>query len=251
MKSFSSIFFILVLSVLPAMAQKERYIPSGIRFGADLPSLANQAFSQNLKPVEFTTDIDFGSFFLVADYGNVVFTQNEALHNYQSSGSYMRVGFDYNFLDTDTSNSVLFFGLRLGRGRTNETLSFSSINNIERNTGWPETTLQTANNGLRTSWFEFVTGTRIRIFDEFYMGFTIRYKISPRYRGNETLRPYYLPGFGRNIDESSWGFGYYIYYRIPWKKKIFPAPRESRQVDPNATNENGNRNGNGMGQPFP
>jgi hypothetical protein len=245
----------LVLSALPALAQKERYIPSGIRLGADLPSLANQAFSQNLKPVEFTADIDFGSFFLVADYGNVVFTQNELLHSYQSSGSYFRTGIDYNFLDTDTSNSVFFFGLRLGRGTTNETLSFSSVNNIERNTGWPETILQTANNGLRTSWFEFVTGTRIRIFDEFYMGFTLRYKISPRYRGNETLRPYYLPGYGRNIDESSWGFSYYVYYRIPWKKKIFPAPRESRQVDPNAIDENGNGNGNmnrnGMGQPFP
>ncbi|MGF1638631.1 MAG: DUF6048 family protein [Cyclobacteriaceae bacterium] len=219
----ASILFWFSLAFQPSYAQPGRFIPSGVRVGTDLPYFGYQAFSQNLKPWELTADIDIHKFFLVADYGRVSYTANENYHNYNSQGSYMRIGADFNFLNQDTTHSVFYFGFRLANGGLNESTQFSTNNGVEINSGWPTEEIEINTTGIRTSWVEFVTGMRIRIIQEIYMGFTVRYKLSPRYRGNETLRPYYLPGYGKNIDESTWGFNYYIYYRIPFRKKVFPG----------------------------
>ena len=41
------------------------------------------------------------------------------------------------------------------------------------------------------------------------------------------MTPYYVPGFGKNTGSSARGFSYYVYYRLPFRKKIiYTKPQE-------------------------
>jgi hypothetical protein len=64
-----------------------------------------------------------------------------------------------------------------------------------------------------------VTGLKIRVVEQLYMGFTVRYKLLMETSGTSGLSLYYVPGFGKNIGSSAFGFNYYISYRLPFRKK--------------------------------
>jgi hypothetical protein len=78
-----------------------------------------------------------------------------------------------------------------------------------------------SNDALSGSWFELNAGLKARIYKPLYMGFTVRYKFLLNVQGAETLRPYFVPGFGRYIDNNTWGFSYYLSFRIPSGKRCF------------------------------
>jgi hypothetical protein len=49
--------------------------------------------------------------------------------------------------------------------------------------------------------------------------------------GAETLRPYFVPGFGRYIDNNTWGFSYYLSFRIPVREKVFYPRKPKKKRD--------------------
>jgi hypothetical protein len=63
-------------------------------------------------------------------------------------------------------------------------------------------------------------GLKVRVFKQLYLGFTARFKLALSISGDGNLRPYYVPGFGKNIGSSAWGFSYYVFYRLPFRKKV-------------------------------
>ena len=65
-----------------------------------------------------------------------------------------------------------------------------------------------------------VSGLKIRVVKQLYLGFTIRYKLFMSVKNVEEFKPYYVPGFGKNISTSAFGFNYYVTYRLPFRKKI-------------------------------
>jgi hypothetical protein len=176
-------------------------------------------FSEKRGFFEAEADIDINRFFLVANYGTSNYQLDKPTFSYTNDGNYLRFGADINFMHEDPHNNVAFFGLRYATASFKDQLNYTTSQIIQSETGWPNTTESIANDHVNARWIEMVTGMKIRVVKQLYLGFTVRYKIFMNPNGASGLKPYYIPGFGKNIGKSAFGFNYYISYRLPFRKK--------------------------------
>lgn len=214
-------FNILVLLGIASQSfgQVSRFAPSAVRVGADPGTFLYMVFSEKRGFFETEADIDIDRFFLVVNYGVSSYNLDESTYQYENTGSYLRFGADFNLMHDDPNNNVTFIGLRYARAIFTDQLDYSTQAIIETDTGWPNTVETMTNDRLRAGWFEMDAGLKIRVVKQLYLGFTVRYKLYLQVTGQETMRPYYVPGFGKNIGTSAFGFNYYISYRLPFRNK--------------------------------
>jgi hypothetical protein len=215
--SFSILIILLCAGKISGQASK--WAPSAIRLGGDPGTLYYMVFSEERGFFEFEADVDVNRFLIVANYGISTFQLDKPTFSYSNEGTYLRFGADINFMHDDPHNNVTFFGLRYASSSFNDQLDYTTNQVIQSETGWPNTDESLANNQANARWFEMVTGIKIRVVKQLYMGFTVRYKLLMKTGGSSGLRPYYVPGFGKNIGTSAFGFNYYISYRLPFRKK--------------------------------
>ncbi len=222
LKYFFSIFIWLIFSSGLAFGQVGRYAPSALRIGADPGTLMYTVFSEKRGFFELESDVDIDKFFLVANYGLSSYDLNEDTYSYSNNGTYFRIGADINLMNKDPNLNIAFFGIRYAASRFNDKLNYNTKTMIHPDTGWPSTWEESSNDNVRARWFELVSGMKIRVVKQLYFGFTIRYKIFKNVSPVDELRPYYIPGFGKNIvsSNSAFGFNYYVSYRLPFRKKI-------------------------------
>lgn len=215
---FSLIFLLTAFSNL--FAQADRYAPTAIRLGIDPGTLGYMIFSKKRSVLEFEGDVDIDRYFIVANYGLSSYTLNEDTYTYENNGSYLKLGADINFMYKDPNLNVAFFGLRYASSSFTDKLDYDTKQIIQSDIEWPSTRETISNEKAKANWFEMTSGLKIRVVKQLYMGFTFRYKLQLKTKGTENLRPYYIPGFGKNINTSAFGFNYYISYRLPFRKKI-------------------------------
>ncbi|MEJ0054218.1 MAG: DUF6048 family protein [Bacteroidota bacterium] len=79
------------------------------------------------------------------------------------------------------------------------------------------------NSAVTASWGEVTAGLRVKIWKEFWMGYTARMKFLPATRGDTELKAFDIPGYGLNGSGFYWGFNYQVFYRIPIKKAKKPG----------------------------
>lgn len=214
---FSTICLLACYSNL--LAQADRYAPTAIKLGVDPGTLGYMIFSDKRSLLEFEGDIDIDRYFIVANYGLSSYKLNEESYTYENEGSYLKLGVDINFMNEDPNLNVAFFGLRYASSSFSDKLDYDTKQIIHSETGWPSTRETNSNGNAKANWFEMTSGLKIRIVKQLYMGFTLRYKLMLKVKNTEGLRPYYIPGFGKNINTSAFGFNYYISYRLPFRKK--------------------------------
>lgn len=234
MRSISKCIISLLLLAGSAQAQVDRWLPSGIRIGVEAGTPFFYIFSEKQNHWEVQADLDIDKFLLVADYGRATFQLNESTYSYTNEGGYLRLGLDYNFLASDSAMQVIFFGLRYAQSSFSDRLDFNTRAVIESETGWPPVWSSNTNGAAGARWFELASGIKARVFQNVFMGFTVRYKMLLKVRDTGTLRPYFVPGFGKFIDANTWGLNYYVYYRIPFRKKVFykPKPKPDKSTNP-------------------
>jgi hypothetical protein len=214
---FSILFSIIFLGEVTG--QSGRYLPSAVRVGVDPGTLYYMIFSQKRNFFEAEADIDIDRFFLVGNYGTTDYTLEKPTFLYENSGTYFRVGADINFMHEDPHDNVAFWGLRYASASFKDELDYQTDAVIQSETGWPNTMESIENNSLSARWFEMVGGMKIKVVKQLYLGFTVRYKLFMKTSGAQDMKPYYVPGFGKNIKRSSFGFNYYVSYRLPFRKK--------------------------------
>ena len=64
---------------------------------------------------------------------------------------------------------------------------------------------------------ELLGGLRVQVYKNFYMGWTVRYRLMFSHKKNTYSQPWYIPGFG--TDSSPFGFTYTVGYRFSFGKK--------------------------------
>lgn len=197
---------------------KEKIYLRSLRFGTDVLALVVSG-SDRFDGWEVNADADFGRFYLAGDYGRSA--RNEMLVNagdYSNEGSYWRAGLDVNILKRDPDRNMLFFGLRYARS------SFSDRANITLNDPFFGTQQFVLSNPQATAvWSEMVAGLRVKVWKEFWMGFTSRLKMGLSIRGNSELGSYDVPGYGTVSSGYTWGFNYQVFWRIPFERKKKPV----------------------------
>lgn len=208
---------------IAVIAQEKRFVPTGIRIGTDLSLLGISAFSSNRSGYEINGDIDFDKFFLVWDIGHENRDRVTPLFNYNSEGDYFRIGLDVNLLNPhkNQNNNVMFFGVRLAKAFYDDRVSFTIVDN-----NYGEISQFRRNFGLVANWLEFTAGIKVRMWKNLYLGYTGRLKFSKDLKGDEAIRPFDIPGFGKSKERSVFGINYYITYLIKWKDKPLPPEKD-------------------------
>lgn len=192
----------------------EIYIPTGIRIGVDLLGPVLYAFDNRTLSYELTTEVDFDRFFIVGEAGYQNFQEQNENVNYKMSGNFFRVGPEANFLHRDNQLNSFSFGIRYSWASFNEKI-VGDVN--EPNWGAVPVNFDISN---KSWWVEMTTGVKVRLFKGFFAGYVLRF----RFLRSSTIpdvpfEPYYVPGYGLADRANTWGFRYYILYRIQWSKK--------------------------------
>ena len=223
---------LLLFSYLQSAAQEvvtdstnvktERY---GVRVGADLYKLTRSFYDKNYTGLELVGDYRLTkNYYIAGEIGNENITVDDVRLNFKTSGTYFKVGFDYNVYENwlDMEN-LIYVGMRYGVS------SFSQqLNSYKIYAPYP---LIDPNNaivsgeefkGLSASWAEVVVGMKAEIVNNIYVGFSVNLKYLVTNKTPETFDNLYIPGFHRTYDGNfGVGFNYSISYFVPiYKKQI-------------------------------
>lgn len=196
---------------------REKIYFRSFRAGTDVLALILSQ-SDRFSGWEVNGDADFGRFYLAADYGR--WQKDEVLvtgGDYYSDGTYWRAGVDLNLLKKDPDRNMFFFGFRYAQASYTET-----INMVSTDPYFGSLQYQLNNPSATAAWAELVAGLRVKVWKEFWMGFTSRMKFASSVKGADAFNSYYVPGYGVVGQGITWGFNYQVFWRIPFAKKKKP-----------------------------
>jgi len=193
--------------------RKGKFLPTGVRAGIDVVGPIRNQLADNFSGWEATVDIDFNRYLLVADYGYTSSQFSAEGSDYRNDGNYWRAGIDANFLTRDKDRNVFFLGLHYGRSSYNETMSITTEDPI-----WGSFTQDYSNQGLNARWLELNGGLKVKIWRWLWLGYTARYKFGLKQDESKEMLSHEIPGYGRTNDPATWGFNYYVFMRLPFRK---------------------------------
>lgn len=220
---FSTLLFFLSLQGI-AQAQdstkiKQRY---GIRFGVDLHRLTKSIYDDNYQGLEFVGDYRISQKLYVAgELGNENKITDDDNLNFTTKGTYFKVGFDYNTYENwlDMEN-MIFVGMRYGVSSFNHTLNSYTIYDKENFYGQNTIISEKEFNGLTASWIEVVGGLKAEVFNNIFVGFSVRLNYLVTDKKPDNFDNLFIPGFNRTYDGNfGAGFNYTLSYMIPIYKK--------------------------------
>lgn len=200
----------------------------GVRVGLDLYKITRGLYDNNYKGIEFVGDYRLTKkYFLAAELGNENKTTDDDRVNFTTKGSYLKVGFDYNAYENwlDMEN-IISIGMRYGFSTFNQQLNSYRIYNA--NPYFAETPIIPSGkkfDGLSAGWIEVVAGIKAKVFDNVFVGFSLRLNRLVTNKEPDNFSNLYIPGFNRTYDGSfGVGFNYTVTYFVPiYKKKVKPV----------------------------
>ena len=218
---------------LPEVQKPERQI--FVRFGVDLSRIAvnyigkipYQAFEASVDGEvvqKYFPTFEAGWSKLTNSTVNISAQDPAIQYNYQMSGTYYRVGMNYNMLKykQHLDRNIFFVGARLATSGFSQEASQVSLTNAwgTLETSFPKTS-------LHAYWFEGVIGLRGEVVRNLYMGYTIRIKRMIAHSGYNGINPYIIPGYGKGSKSSTVGISYSIFYAIPIKNPKINYPKKN------------------------
>ncbi len=232
-----------------------KFTIDGVRAGFDIvyPIFDNIVFPNNpfnpndplsktyraKQRYEASIDVGFAQnrFFAVLDYGYSLIERYRlglpyTGFTYKNTGSYLRVGVDYNFMHNYFKEEAMFVGFRYARAGfrhdfqyfgASEAWNFRPPRVVVR----PDTAIivderfvgNISESGLSASWVELVLGLKVNVWKQFFMGYTARIMIRSGIKGEDKLLANELPGFGSTNKTARVFFNYYLAYRLTFKHK--------------------------------
>lgn len=228
-KSIFSIILIISVS-LTALSQETKQksdtikIPQryGLRLGLDLHRITKSFYDKNYKGLEIVGDYRLTKkIYIAGELGNEEKTKQDDQLNYSTKGTYFKVGFDFNAYENwlDMEN-MIYIGLRASFSSFSQTLntyniyepkSFYGVSTIDSGQKW---------NGLSASWIEVVSGLKAEVFNNVYIGFSVRLNYLLSNKEPEGFANLHIPGFNKTYENSKFGagFNYTVSYFIPLYK---------------------------------
>ncbi len=218
--------------------KKDRY---GFRVGADLHRLSRSFYDDGFRGIELVADYRLTKkWYVAAEIGNLKYTVDDTQVNFTTKGNYLKVGFDYNVYENwlDMEN-MIYAGFRYGFSTHSQNLnsykvyqnsSLDDLNDTAIPTNYfDEVTVQTDRNysGLSAHWVELVGGVKAKLFNNLFLGFSVRINGLITDKKPSDFDNLYIPGFNRTYDGNfGVGFNYTLSYLIPLYKKQ-ATPKET------------------------
>lgn len=175
--------------------------------------LARNFYDKTFTGWEINSDVDFFKYHAALDFGRWSRTFSPDSGAYSNRGNYWRIGADVNFLLKDPDKNLLFFGVRYGRSKFSENYQLIATDPV-----WGRFTSTYENADVKARWFELTGGIRVKMWKMIWMGYTARFKFALKTNDAGSMIPSDVPGYGRTDKNSTWGFNYQIFIRIPVRK---------------------------------
>lgn len=204
----------------------ERY---GLRLGADLHKIARSFYEKDYRSFEIVGDYRLTKrFYLAGELGNEDKTIDDDRLNFTTKGTYFKVGFDYNSFENwlDMEN-MIYVGMRYGVSSFNHTLNSYKIYDPTNYYGENIVISGEKFSGLNASWLEVVGGIKAELFNNLYLGFSVRLNYLVSNKRPEGFDNLFIPGYNRTYDgKFGAGFNYTLSYFIPIYKKNKKKPEK-------------------------
>jgi len=193
----------------------ERY---GLRVGLDLHRLSKSLYDKNYKGLEVVADYKLTKrYYIAGEIGNEEKTVDDDRLNFTTKGTYFKVGFDYNSFENwlDMEN-MIYIGMRYGVSSFSQTLNSYKIYDPTNYYGEKIVISGEKFSGLSANWVEVVGGLKAELFNNLYLGFSLRLNYLVSDKKPENFDNLYIPGFNRTYDgKFGAGLNYTISYFIP------------------------------------
>lgn len=202
------------LKIKPARTDKYIHM-DGLRIGMDISRSLQHLWNKGDRyGTELSADIElFPNFYPIVETGWEKLKIRQDYINYSSSGSYTRIGFDYNLLVSESQKdmSMVYVGLRYGFDFASQQVDEYLIENY-----WGDIQDSFGKQNYNAQWAEAVLGIKGEIFKNFFMGWSIRGKLRLNQKELEMLHVYFDPGYGPAEKKFNFDFSYSIYYNLPF-----------------------------------
>ena len=185
--------------------------------GLDIFGLGSKVFGGDYTSTEINAEVNLKNrYFPVIEigYGTIDTTNDETDIHFNTSAPYFRIGANYNvFYKKPHLPGYFTVGLRYGY--TSFKYDIQAPDLVDPN--WGHTSIPFDYKGVKTNvgWIELVLGLKANVFQNFYMGFTARYRSRLSMKKNEYSEPYYIPGYGKG-KSSNLGITYNLVYKLPF-----------------------------------
>ena len=199
----------------------------GIGLSHDLAPYVS-AFFFNERRIELGFEGNISNvFFIQAEGGYSRMRSSMAVRTpftYTNTGTYLRIGFDYNLLHRSLDKQAIFVGGRYGMANfqhsllvTSDTANFPSIDPQGAAAYWDGTNF-IEEKGLTRQWFELTGGLTVNIYRNFYSSVIFRYQFDLGGKDGEIVRAVDVPGLRRTDKSPNLVLNYKILYRLPLGK---------------------------------
>ena len=201
--------------------KKKKY---ALRFGFDPLKIALSQTDKNYNGFEIAGDINFfKNLFFSIEFGTEDKTKQSEKINFTTTGSYIKLGADYNmYKNWKGMNNHIYIGIRFANSIHKQRVNSFYLRNSDFLWGNELITSGTGiglRENLNASWIEFVTGIKVQVLKNIYMGFNVRFNRLFNDKKPMNFDNLYIPGFNKKTDENIFGagFNYTISYSIPIK----------------------------------
>ena len=196
-----------------------------IRLGFDLlKPILSSSEGDNLN-YEIVGDLQLTeNIYLAGEYGLVDKVIEDENINFNSTGSFLRIGFDYNMFENwiGMDNSI-YVGLRYGTSSfSSKILDYNVRNKDSYFSNLVTNEFQTIEyTNLSGNWIEILLGIKVETFKNVYLGLSLRLNKLLSDKKPDNFGNLFIPGFNKVTDENTFGsgFNYTLTYSIPLKKR--------------------------------
>lgn len=198
---------------------KDKY---GIRLGVDISKPIISAFNNDLKGFEIVADFRITkNIYVATELGFYDRTTDEDYINFNSKGSYIKVGGNINlYQNWGKMSNEIFAGVRYGLSTFSQTLNSYNANfdgtYFDSHTVSPNLEFDS----LTAHWAELVIGLKVELLNNLYLGSSISLKKMISQEQPDNFKNLYIPGFERvYLNDTGFSFNYTVSYLIPIYKK--------------------------------
>ena len=196
-----------------------------IRLGFDLlKPILSSSEGDNLN-YEIVSDLQLTeNIYLAGEYGLVDKVIEDENINFNSTGSFLRIGFDYNMFENwiGMDNSI-YVGVRYGTSSfSSKILDYNVRNKDSYFSNLVTDEFQTIEySNLSGNWVEVLLGIKVETFKNVYLGLSLRLNKLLSDEKPNNFGNLFIPGFNKVTDENTFGsgFNYTLTYSIPLKKR--------------------------------
>ncbi|MCP9200767.1 DUF6048 family protein [Gramella sp. GC03-9] len=203
-----------------SLEYKEKF---GLRLGVDLSKPIRSLLDDTYSGLEIVGDYRvYKNFYAAAELGNEQRTFEGDNIQTSTTGSYIKLGGDYNAYDNwEGMQNAIFVGVRYGFATFSQTLEEYRIYTSSDYFGPDIREEDVEVTGLTSNWVELVAGIKVEVLNNLFLSANIQLKRRIGQNAPSNFDNLVIPGFGRTYDNSSFGtgFGYTVTYLIPFFKK--------------------------------